>query len=45
MANTRLASVPFKAILSTDERALRLDVIEQRFRQSADVKAMGRVHL
>jgi len=43
MVNTRLAGARGPTgILSTDERARRLDVIEQRLRQRADVKATGR---
>lgn len=43
MVNTRLAGTRGPTgILSTDERARRLDVIEQRLRQRADVKATGR---
>ena len=42
MVNTRLAGAPSRGVLSTDERARRLDVIEQRLRQRPDVKATGR---
>ena len=42
MVNTRLAGAPSRGVLSTVERTRRLDVIEQRLRQRADVKATGR---
>jgi len=43
MVNTRLAGTRgATGVLSTDERTRRLDVIEQRLRQRADVKATGR---
>ena len=43
MVNTRLAGTRGPTgILSTDERTRRLDVIEQRLRQRADVQATGR---
>jgi putative ABC transport system permease protein len=43
MVNTRLAGTAGAGILSTDERARRLDVIEQRLKQRADVRATGRM--
>ena len=45
MVNTRLAGAPSRGVLSTVERTRRLDVIEQRLRQRADVKATGRADL
>jgi len=42
MVNTRLAGAPSRGVLSTVERARRLDVIEQRLGQRPDVKATGR---
>ena len=43
MVNTRLAGARGPTgVLSTDERTQRLDVVEQRLRQRADVKATGR---